>query len=182
MKKVSLYLFALLATLTVATSCEKEEHETRDDVPETPRTTIPAEFTGKWMGGYFEMSLFQNYDGNRPENVQNMVAYNLKADGTAEQYIYYNYDDGSDKQVLTYRKGTATFDAATATIKFLPQEGTYRLFENGVKSEGPQSADGLYPNYVPQYRNCQIEEQNNTTYLLCTSSQNENIAFVKTSW
>lgn len=140
MRKRSFYLFALLATFALATACKKEAHEGRD---ETPRTTLPDAYVGKWMGGYFDMAQFNNYDGARQPDATNMVAYHFKKDGSAEQFIYYSYDDGSDKQVLTYRKGTATFDEATATLKFCPAQGTYRLFENGTKTQSAIAGDGL---------------------------------------
>ena len=182
MKKVNLLLFTLMALFLFTTSCEKEEHETRTETPETPRSSVPDSYVGKWMGGYFDMAAFNTYDGTRQPNASSMVAYNIKKDGSAEQYIYYDYEDGSDKQVLTYRKGTVTFDAGTATLKFCPSEGTYRLFENGTKTQSTLNGDGLYPAYAPKYRNCTFEEEDAVTYLVGLSDQNEMVGFAKTNW
>lgn len=182
MKRMNAFLFALLATLTLSTACEKEEHETRTETPDVPKTAVPEAYAGKWMGGYFDMSQFNSYDGTRQPNATNMVAYNVTKDGSAEQFIYYTYDDGSDKQVLTYRKGTVTFDEATATLRFCPKEGTYRLFENGTKTQHALNGDGLYPAYAPTYRNCTFEEYDQVTYLVGTNDQNERIGFAKANW
>jgi hypothetical protein len=175
MKKVSFYLFALFATLLFATSCEKNQ-------PEPPKTTIPDAYAGKWMLGNFDMGSFWNYNGTRQPDATNMVAYDIKKDGSAEQFIYYIYDDGSDKQAMNYRKGTMTFDAATNTLKFCPAEGRYRIFENGNKDEDAISASGLFPKYAPQYRNCTFDEDNQVQYLVGTNDQNERIGFAKVSW
>lgn len=182
MRKINFFLIALLATLTLATSCTKDKHEDRNDPPDTPKTTLPDAFVGKWMIGNFDMSQFVSYTGERQPDATDMVAYTIKKDGSAEQFIYYNYDDGSDKQVLTYRKGTMTFDEATATLKFCPSEGRYRLFENGAKTDDAMDASGLYPSYAPRYRNCSIETQDNVQYLVGTSDQDQTLGFAKTAW
>src|SRR3954469_20222128 len=58
MKKVSYYLFALLATITLATSCKKDNHETRDTSTDTPKTEIPDAYVGKWIAGNFNPAHF----------------------------------------------------------------------------------------------------------------------------
>lgn len=181
MKKAAFYLFAFLSLFTVATSCKKDQHESPGTV-DTPKTEIPDAYVGKWIAGNFNPAHFADYDGSRQADLMNTVAYNFKKDGTAEQYIYYYYDDGSEKQALTYRKGTVTFDAATTTLKFNPTQGRYRVFENGNKTEGNQSPSGLYPAYAPQLHNCTFEEQDNVQYLVCTSDQNQTIGYAKVDW
>lgn len=182
MKKISVYFFAFVALLMFATSCTKDNHKAGPDAPDVPKTTMPDAYVGYWMAGTFDMSTFWNYDGTRQDDATSMIAYAIKKDGSAEQFIYYDYNDGSDKQSLTYRKGTVTFDAATNTLKFCPAQGSFRTFENGTKTEGAMNAQGLFPAYAPAYPNCTFDEQNNTTYLVSTDSQNETIGFAKTSW
>ena len=181
MKKVSYYLFALLATITLATSCKKDNHETRNTSTDTPKTEIPDAYVGKWIAGNFNPAHFSDYDGTRQDDMANTIAYNLKKDGTAEQFIYI-YEENTNKQTLTYRKGTITFDQATSTLKFNPTEGRYRIFENGTKTEDAMTASGLFPAYAPQYRNCKIEQDNNATYLVATNDYNETVGFAKANW
>lgn len=180
MKKVSLYLLTVLALFTVATSCKKDQHESR--VVDTPKTEIPDQYVGKWIAGNFNPAHYSDYDGSRQDDLQNTVAYTFQKDGTAEQFIYYYYDDGSDKQVLTLRKGTVTFDATTTTLKFNPTQGRYRIFQNGTATENDVVASGLYPAYAPAYRNCTFEEQDNVKYLVGTNDQNETVGFAKANW
>ncbi len=181
MKKISLCLIIMFCILTVAGSCKKDAADDTE-TPGMPRTAVPDAYAGKWMGGSFNMATFDSYDGNRPTNATNMVAYNFKKDGSAEQFSYYNYDDGSDKQVLTYRKGTITFDATTKTLCFYAAEGSYRFFENDSKTQYALNSDGLYPAYAPKYRNCAFEEFDEVTYLVGTNDQNERIGFAKSDW
>jgi len=182
MRKVSLRLFALLVLFTaVMSSCKKDKHEPIPDVPETPKTEIPDKFLGKWIIGNFNPAHFADYDGSATD-LQTTIAYNFKKDGSAEEYIYYAYDDGSGKQTLTYRKGTVSFDAATSTLKFKPTEGRFRTFQNGNATESSVAADGLFPKYAPQYRNCSIQQQDNVTYLVGTSNQDNTIGFAKVNW
>ena len=117
MKKISLCLIIMFCILTVAGSCKKDAADDTE-TPGMPRTAVPDAYAGKWMGGSFNMATFDSYDGNRPTNATNMVAYNFKKDGSAEQFSYYNYDDGSDQQVLTYRNATVTFYPTTKTLCF----------------------------------------------------------------
>jgi len=180
MKKVSLYFFAILALLTVATSCKKDQHESSDNV-DTPKTEIPDDYIGKWIIGNVNPAHFTDYDGTRENDMLNTIAYTLKKDGTAEQFIYI-YEENANKQTLTYRKGTITFDQATSTLKFNPTEGRYRIFENGTKTEDAMTASGLYPAYAPQYRNCKLEQDNNATYLVATNDYNETVGFAKANW
>ena len=178
MKKVSLYLFALLAIVTFGTSCEKED----PIAPEPPQNTLADAFVGKWIDGNVNPAQFSTYDGVRQDDMENTMAYHFQKDGTAEQYIYY-FEESENKQILTYRKGTVTFDAATKTLNFNPKEGWYRLFENETKVEEEDlSAEGLYPKYAPKYRDCTIEEYNGGTFLVGINNNNENVDFAKFNW
>ena len=180
MKKVSLYLFAALALFTVATSCKKDQHESDGSI-ETPKTEIPDDYVGKWIIGNVNPAHFADYDGSREADMTNTIAYTLKKDGTAEQFIYI-YEENSDKQTLTLRKGTVTFEEATATLKFNPSEGRFRIFQNGEKTESTITKSGLYPAYAPQYRNCTFDQQDNVTYLVGKNDQNETVGFAKADW
>jgi hypothetical protein len=177
MKKVSLYLFTVLALFTVATSCKKDKHET----PITPKTEIPDSYVGKWIIGNVNPAHFADFDGSRDADMVNTIAYELRKDGTAVQFIYI-YEEDAVKQTLTQRKGTVSFDAATNTLKFNPTEGRYRIFQNGNKTEDAINASGLYPNYAPQYRNSSIQQQDDVTYLVGTNDQNETVGFAKVNW
>jgi hypothetical protein len=177
MKKSAFFLLSILVT-GFLTSCTKDSVK-----PNTPKTAVPDAFVGKWEVGNFNMANFYNYDGSNAYNAANdAVAYSISGDGNAEQFIYYQYDDGSKKQVLAYRKGTVTFDEQSKTLKFCPREGNYRTFLNGKKTQDTYDAEGLYPKYAPQYRNCYFDKQNQVTYLIGTSDRNENLAFRKLSW
>jgi hypothetical protein len=177
MKRV-FFLFGILAVLIFATSCKKENVK----ISNTPKTSVPDDYVGKWQSGDFDMATFWSFNANTPVNGDYMVGYDIKKDGSAEQYIYYAYDDGSGKKTLTYRKGTVTFDAATKTLQFCPAEGTYRIFQDGKKTESAIVRDGLYPVYAPKYSHCFFAEDNQITYLVGTNTQNEQIGFASVAW
>jgi hypothetical protein len=177
MKKTVFFLFSLI-TISFLTSCKKD-----DAKPETPKTQVPDAFVGKWEVGNFNMSNFFTYDGSSPYIAGNdAVAYSISKDGNAEQFIYYQFDDGSKKQVLAHRKGTVTYDENTKTLKFCPKEGSFRTFINRNKTEDTYGNEDLYPKYAPQYRNCYFETDNQRTYLIGTSDRNETLAFRKVNW
>lgn len=176
MKKV-FFLATIALTALLITSCKKENVK----VPES-KTEVPAELIGKWHAGNFNISSFSAYNGTRPANVENTLAYNISKDGSAEQYIYVDYNDGSDLQTLTYRKGTITFDEAARSWKFCPASGTWRKFQKGQKTSGNINSDGLYPKYAPAYSGYYVEKYNQSNYLGCTNEYQEDLLFIKTSW
>ena len=175
--KKALFLSAFAFLCMLMTACKKEHVK----VP-TSKTDVPDELVGKWQAGNFNIKNFTGYNGTRPTNIENTLAYNIAKDGSAEQYIYFNYDDGSDLQTLTYRKGTITFDAAARTWKFCPSSGTFRKFQKGQKTEGNINSDGLYPKYAPAYKNYLFEKWGQTTYMDCTNEYSEDLTFEKTTW
>jgi hypothetical protein len=179
MRKVSFYLFAVLAVFTLATSCKKDKPEPNE--PDVPKTEIPDQFVGKWIIGNVNPAHFADYNGTREDDMANTIAYTLNKNGTAEQFIYI-YEADSDKQTLTQRKGTLTYDEATKTLKFNPTEGRYRIFENGNKTEDSMDDSGLYPAYAPSYHNCSIEEDNNVKFLVGVNDYNETVGFAKATW
>jgi hypothetical protein len=176
MRKISFYLFAVLAVFTLATSCTKDP-----EVRDTPKTEIPDDYVGKWIIGNVNPNHFASYDGTRQDDMMNTIAYTLRKDGTAEQFIYI-YEENDDKQTLTWRKGTLTFDEATATLKFNPTQGKMRIFENGSETENNISGSGLYPKYAPAYRNCTFEDDGNARFLVATNDYNETVGFAKANW
>jgi len=176
MKKV-LFLAGIVFICMLVTSCKKDTVS----VP-VSKTGIPDELVGKWQVGNFSMNNFTTYNGTRPANVTNTLAYNIAKDGSAEQYIYYDYNDGSDLQTCTYRKGTITFDAVAKTWKFCPASGSFRKFQNGKKTQGDITVEGLYPKYAPAYTNYYMERDNQKIYMGCTNEYNEDITFEKVTW
>jgi hypothetical protein len=167
--------FAIICMLAV--SCKKDTVA----VPSS-KTEIPDELVGKWQIGNFNIRNFNSYTGTRPANVTTTLAYSISKDGSAEQYLYYDYNDGSDLQTCTYRKGSITFDPASKTWKFCPATGSFRKFQNGKKTQGDITSEGLYPKYAPSYNNYYLEKNNQTTYMECTNEYNEDLSFEKVTW
>ena len=176
MKKV-LFLAAIAFTAVLFTSCKKDHVKVPDS-----KTAIPDELVGKWQMGNFNIASFSGYNGTRTANMTNTIAYNISKDGSAEQYIYVDSNDGTDLQTCTYRKGTITFDETAKTWKFCPASGTWRKFQNGKKTNGDINSDGLYPKYAPAYADYYMERYNQTTYMGCTNEYNEDLSFQKVSW
>lgn len=179
MKKVFLMMLSIVAFSVLFTACKKEKPENKIV---TPKTEVPDEYVGKWSAGDFNVNEFHTYNGTSQPDATEMVAYIIAKDGTAEQYIYYRFTDGSNKQTLTHRKGSVTYNAATSTLQFCPAEGTIRNFEGSTKTEGKIAADGLYPNYAPKYRDCSVEPYQQHLFLIGTNDQDDMVAFLKGSW
>ncbi len=180
MKKFFFLLLSFAAFTVLFSACKKDKHEDKGIV--TPKTEVPDELVGKWSAGDFNVNEFKTYNGTSQPDAKQMVAYIIAKDGTAEQYIYYRFTDGSNKQTLTHRKGSVTFNANTNTLQFFPSEGTIRNFVGANKQEGAIAADGLYPNYAPRYRNCSIEPYQQHLFLFGTNDQDELVGFLKGSW
>ncbi|MBE7172618.1 MAG: hypothetical protein INR73_18710 [Williamsia sp.] len=175
MKKV--FFLAVASISLLATSCKKEVVK----VPES-KIEVPDELVGKWQIGNFSISNFSSYNGTRPANVTSTIAYKISLDGTAEQYIYVDANDGSDLQTLTYRKGTIVVNPNSKTWKFCPASGTFQKFQNGKKTTGNINSDGLYPKYAPAYSSYYLEQYNQTNYLGCTNEYSEDMLFKNTNW
>jgi hypothetical protein len=111
----------------------------------------------------------------------NTIAYTLRKDGTAEQFIYL-FEEDENMQTLTWRKGTVTFEEATHTLKFNPSEGRIRIFQNGSNTQNAITASGLYPHYAPAYRNCTFEDDGDAHFLVGTNDYNETVGFAKANW
>lgn len=180
MKKLFNWLLLLVATTTLLTACEKDD--AKEDRIETPKTEVPDELVGKWSAGDFDITEFWNYNGSSQPDATEMVAYSIAKDGSAEQFIYYRFTDGSGKQTLTYRKGSVTYNTGTGTLQFCPAEGTVRNFTGNNKTEGAIAREGLYPNYAPRYRQVSVEPYQQYLFLVGINDQNEEVSFLKGSW
>lgn len=180
MKKVFFAMLAFVAFSVLFTACTKDKPENKKI--ETPKTEVPDEFVGKWSAGDFDITEFGTYNGTSQPDASEMVAYIIAKDGTAEQYIYYRFTDGSNKQTLTHRKGSVTFNTSNNTLQFCPAEGTIRNFVGSTKSEGKIATDGLYPAYAPKYRNCSVEPYQQHQFLIGTNDQDELVGFLKGTW
>lgn len=180
MKKVFLAMLAFVAFSVLFTSCKKDKHE--DDKIVTPKTSVPDELVGKWSAGDFDITEFFSYNGSSQPDATEMVAYSIAKDGTAEQFIYFRFNDGSNKQTLTHRKGSVTYNEATSTLQFCAAEGTVRNFVNTAKSEASIAKEGLYPTYAPKYRQVSVEPYQQHLFLIGTNDQDELIGFLKGSW
>lgn len=180
MKKAVFFLMSIMATAMLTTSCEKENEVKPAPVMETPKTEVPDAFIGKWQIGKFDMTGFWNYNGDRKSNQgTDAVAYTIAKDGSAEQFIYFDFTDGTNRQVLSYRKGTVSYDATNKSWKFNGAEGNFRAFVNGKKTQGNYESADLYPAYAPQYRSCSLETENQKIYMVCTNDRNEQLVFAK---
>ena len=177
MKKVFIALLMLSAVATF-TACEKDD--VKEERIETPKTTVPDELVGKWSAGDFDITEFFSYNGTSQPDATEMVAYSIAKDGTAEQFIYFRFDDG--KQTLTHRKGSVTFNEATSTLQFCPAEGTVRNFTGGTKSEGKIAKEGLYPTYAPRYHNVIVEPYQQHIFMGGINDLDEEVIFLKGSW
>lgn len=172
--KKALFLAGIALTCILAVSCKKE----KVNVPDS-KTEIPDELVGKWQIGNFNFKAYSSYNGTRVANTYNSISYNISKDGSVEQYIYIDSNDGTDLQTITYRKGTITYDATTKTWKFCPASGTWRKFQKGQKTDGNINSDGLYPKYAPAYADYYLEKLSQTTYMGCTNDYNEDLHFEK---
>lgn len=168
----------LAAAAVTFTACEKDD--VKEGKIETPKTTVPDELVGKWSAGDFDITEFWNYDGTTQPDANEMVAYSIAKDGTAEQFIYFRFADG--KQTLTHRKGSVTFNEATSALQFCPAEGTVWNFTNNQKTEGKIAAEGLYPTYAPKYRHVSVEPYQQHVFLIALNDQNEEVGFLKGGW
>ncbi len=171
-------LLMLAAVTTTFTACEKDD-PAKDKI-ETPKTTVPDELVGKWSAGDFDITEFLSYNGTSQPDATEMVAYSIAKDGTAEQFIYYRFEDG--KQTLTHRKGSVTFNETTHALQFCPAEGTIRNFEGSTKTEGAIAKEGLYPTYAPKYRHITVEPYQQHIFMSAINDQNQEVGFLKGSW
>ncbi|MGV3656931.1 MAG: hypothetical protein ACO1NX_03220 [Chitinophagaceae bacterium] len=178
MKKTFVALLMLAAITTLFAACEKDD--VKGDRLETPKTTVPDELVGKWSAGDFDITEFFNYNGSSQPDATQMIAYSIAKDGTAEQFIYYRFDNG--KQTLTHRKGSVTFNETTHALQFCPAEGTVRNFEGSTKTEGPIAKEGLYPAYAPKYRHVTVEPYQQHIFMSAINDQNEEVGFLKGNW
>ena len=173
-------MLTFVAFSVMFTACKKDKHE--EDKIVTPKTEVPDEMVGKWSAGDFNITQFFSYNGTSQPDATEMVAYSIAKDGTAEQFIYYRFTDGSNKQTLTHRKGTVTYNAGTGTLQFCPSEGTIRNFVDAAKTEGAIAKDGLYPAYAPKYRDVSVEPYQQHMFLVGINDQEELVGFLKGSW
>ena len=173
-------MLTFVAFSVMFTACKKDKHE-KDKIV-TPKTEVPDEMVGKWSAGDFNITQFFSYNGTSQPDATEMVAYSIAKDGTAEQFIYYRFTDGSNKQTLTHRKGTVTYNAGTGTLQFCPSEGTIRNFVDAAKTEGAIAKDGLYPAYAPKYRDVSVEPYQQHMFLVGINDQEELVGFLKGSW
>lgn len=180
MKKVVLTLLSIASLSLFFTACEKDKPEGNKIT--TPKTEVPDELVGKWSAGDFDITEFWNYNGSSQPDANEMVAYSIAKDGSAEQFIYYRFTDGSNKQTLTHRKGSVTYNAGTSTLQFCPAEGTVWNIVNNNKTEGKMAADGLYPTYAPKYRQVSVEPYQQHLFLIGINDQNEEVGFLKGGW
>lgn len=173
-------MLTFVAFSVMFTACKKDKHE-KDKIV-TPKTEVPDEMVGKWSAGDFNITQFFSYNGTSQPDATEMVAYSIAKDGTAEQFIYYRFTDGSNKQTLTHRKGSVTYNAGTGTLQFCPSEGTIRNFVDAAKTEGAIAKDGLYPAYAPKYRDVSVEPYQQHMFLVGINDQEELVGFLKGSW
>ena len=177
MKKTFFLLTSVVLISALLTSCTKDTVKVPDS-----NTAVPDELVGKWQLGNFSIKNFYAYNGTRTANMTNTIAYNISKDGSAEQYIYYDFNDGTDLQTCTYRKGTVIIDAVSKTWKFCPASGSFRKFQNGKKTQDDINTDGLYPKYAPLYKNYHFDKYNQTIYQECMNEYNEDMTFEKVTW
>ena len=181
MKKVFFALLAFVAFSVLFTACKKDKHE-KENVIVTPKTPVPDAFVGKWSAGDFNVNEFHSYNGSSQPDATQMIAYIITKDGTAEQYVYYRFTDGSNKQTLMHRKGSVSYNEATGTLQFAPAEGTVRNFVGSTKTEGKVASDGLYPAYAPKYHDVSVEPYQQHLFLVGINDYNEQVEFLKGSW
>jgi hypothetical protein len=81
-----LLLFSLMAFSAAVPSCMHAQAEV-NTVKETPGARVPDEYTGKWLSGDFDMSLFWKFNAPAGDNSSDAVAYHIRKDGSAEQFL-----------------------------------------------------------------------------------------------
>jgi hypothetical protein len=168
MKSIFLLSFCMAAVIAVA--CSKKGN---DDVvvPNTPRSEVPDELTGKWLNGTFSMSNWWSYDGKNylGNPYSRSTAFTFLKNGDAEFFqVIKTFNGSCATEGFTYFKGTVKLDAVNHSLTFYPQKGNYRGFyqcASGSNFNRAAKADELKPITVYWSR----ETDNNNQVWMVTS-------------
>lgn len=132
MKKLTFLL--MIALVSAMISCSKSNA----DVPNTPRTDVPAEIRGNWMHGFFSMTEYWSQDPSEylGPGVEMAFAFTFNADGTFTQYFTAGtVMNGVQTYQQSVSKGTVEVDAVNKMIKTHATQVHYRRTVGGQVAE-----------------------------------------------
>lgn len=114
--------YLLIILLFIVAGCKKESNETKN---------IPANISGQWIRGSFDLSEFWNYDGTQIQQAATTDGLDIKDDGTVLQYTVFFPTDaqqGCNPQKLMYRKGSIELNSTDSSFVIRYKEGRYKEF------------------------------------------------------
>jgi hypothetical protein len=178
MKKLILLIAVAIATTTIA--CSKSE--SKPDIPDGPKTSVPEELTGTWMYGNFSTTEYWSQDPTEylGNGLEMAFAFTFNSNGTYTQYFT---SSSVLSGVVTYQQsvtqGTVEVNTTSKTIITHPSKTHYKRTSNGqVVEERDLSKDEVSGNTTYAYTTG--TESNGTEALYLTlSGTPEPVTFLK---
>jgi hypothetical protein len=127
----SIFMFSLCIATLITVACSKSKGDNDILIPDTPRSEVPDELTGKWLNGTFSMSNWWSYDGKNyvGNPYSRSTAFTFLKNGEAEFFqVIKTFNGTCATEGFSYFKGTVKFNTADHSLTFYPQKGNFRGF------------------------------------------------------
>jgi len=143
------FLVMGLIAVMLATACEKTSEADEILIPDTPRSEVPAELTGKWQNGTFAMSNWWSYDGKQylGNPYSRSTAFDFSKNGDVNFFqVIKTFTGTCSTEGFTTYNGSVKFDNANHSFTMYPQKGNFRGFyscASGSNFNRPVTKDEL---------------------------------------
>ncbi|TDH26417.1 hypothetical protein EXU57_09980 [Segetibacter sp. 3557_3] len=144
-------VFTAFLVVVLLTACEKTDGAEDVLIPNTPKSEVPNELTGKWQNGTFAMSNWWSYDGKQylGNPYTRSTAFSFQKNGDMEFFqVIKTFTGTCSTEGFTTYKGTVKFDHANQSFTMYPQSGNFRGFyscASGSNFNRPVKKEELKP-------------------------------------